>query len=382
MRKWMSLALGILVLSACNNATGKGNNKARISGTIRSANEVVVNEMDFAEFKPVDTIALENDAFEVELDVEEADFYTLIFDNQSRVTLYVNPGDEIELDGTIVEELIDYSVSGSKESEKLQWLNTLNIDMVTLIQELNGRIEGAQETPEFDSILAAAQGEFEVKMEEQSAQVRRFVRENMSHPSVIFGLFHGIGGQSVLNPSDDFSLFDSVQVALETSYPGRSFTAFITDQVNLFRGSAVGADAPDFSMPGVDGVEHKVSEYFGNYLLIDFWASWCRPCRAENPNIVAAYNKYHERGFDVLGISLDGLPQQSDPKALWLEAIEADGLAWDHLSDLQGWQTVARSSYNFESIPFSVLVSPEGKIIAKNLRGPKLEEKLQELLGE
>jgi peroxiredoxin len=106
---------------------------------------------------------------------------------------------------------------------------------------------------------------------------------------------------------------------------------------------------------------------------------WCKPCRNENPNVVAAYEKFHERGFEVFGVSLDGLPQQADGRTEWLTAIDVDGLTWTHVSDLQGWNTPLTGLYKFQGIPHSVLIDENGIIIAKNLRGPSLHKKLEEI---
>jgi len=137
-----------------------------------------------------------------------------------------------------------------------------------------------------------------------------------------------------------------------------------------------GVDAPDFTMNRPDGTPLKLSDLRGKVLLVDFWASWCGPCRRENPNVVAAYKKYHDKGFDVLGVSLDRT------KDRWLQAIEKDGLTWNHVSDLKGWKNEAAKLYGVTSIPSMVLLDAEGKIVARNLRGPALEAKLAELLGE
>ncbi len=137
-----------------------------------------------------------------------------------------------------------------------------------------------------------------------------------------------------------------------------------------------GAEAPDFTMNTPEGTPMKLSDLKGKVLLVDFWASWCGPCRRENPNVVAAYKKYHEKGFDVLGVSLD------KTKDRWVQAIEKDGLMWHHVSDLKGWQNEAAKLYGVTSIPATVLLDAEGKIIARNLRGPQLEAKLMEIFGE
>lgn len=140
-------------------------------------------------------------------------------------------------------------------------------------------------------------------------------------------------------------------------------------------GVGQGAPAPEISLNTPEGNVLKLSDLKGKYVLVDFWASWCKPCRRENPNVVKAYNKYKDKGFEILGVSLDR------DRARWLQAIQADGLTWKHVSDLKYFQCEAAVDYGVSAIPFTVLVDKEGKIIAQNLRGPSLERKLEELFG-
>jgi peroxiredoxin len=136
----------------------------------------------------------------------------------------------------------------------------------------------------------------------------------------------------------------------------------------------INKQAPEFSLPDVNGKTITLSSFKGKYVLVDFWASWCLPCRKENPNVVQAYNKYKNKNFTILGVSLD---KEKDD---WLGAIETDKLSWTQVSDLQEWNSAAVSTFNFTGIPFNILVDPEGKIIAQSLRGDSLEEKLEEIL--
>jgi thiol-disulfide isomerase/thioredoxin len=132
--------------------------------------------------------------------------------------------------------------------------------------------------------------------------------------------------------------------------------------------------APEISLPDENGQPFKLSSLKGKYVLVDFWASWCGPCRRENPNVVAAYKKFSNKNFTILGVSLD------DDKEAWLAAVKADQLTWKHVSDLKKWESSMVGLYQFEGIPFNVLVDPQGKVIATDLRGEDLEKKLAEVL--
>ncbi|HEU4472735.1 MAG TPA: TlpA disulfide reductase family protein [Flavisolibacter sp.] len=152
---------------------------------------------------------------------------------------------------------------------------------------------------------------------------------------------------------------------------GKSLSEYIASS----KIGAVGTDAIDFTQADVNGKPVSLSSFKGKYVLVDFWASWCRPCRIENPNVVKVYNKFKDKNFTILGVSLD---QQ---KEAWVKAINADGLAWSHVSDLKYWNNEAAQLYRIQSIPGNFLVDPNGKIVAKDLHGPELEKKLCEVIG-
>lgn len=138
----------------------------------------------------------------------------------------------------------------------------------------------------------------------------------------------------------------------------------------------IGKDAIDFTMNDVSGKPVRLSDFRGQYVLLDFWASWCIPCRAENPHLVEAFEKFKDKNFTILGVSLD----KESGKQQWIDAIEKDGLPWIHVSDLKGFDNVAARSYDVQSIPINYLIDPKGKIVAVGLRGSQLSKELEKIL--
>lgn len=174
------------------------------------------------------------------------------------------------------------------------------------------------------------------------------------------------------NPEQAAIMYAIFSPAVKSSFYGRA----IKESLALTNKTAPGKLAPDFVMNDVDGKPIKLSALRGKYVLVDFWASWCGPCRKENPNVVAAYKKYHDKGFEILGVSLDG------KKEAWLKAIKDDELTWKHVSDLKGWSNSAAALYGVKSVPASFLLDKDGKVVAKDLRGEELNNTLANLFKD
>jgi peroxiredoxin len=198
---------------------------------------------------------------------------------------------------------------------------------------------------------------------------------------------------SKLNMQEEFPLFKQIRDDLRKVMPRSGFYAMFRDQVDRLEQQEIqmrlqeeemkrlsnllpiGSEAPDFQQATPEGGSFGLSQLRGKYVLIDFWASWCRPCRIENPNVKRIYERFHNKGFEILGVSLDR------DHASWVKAIQDDGLPWKHVSDLGFWNNAVAQEYGVSSIPYTVLVDREGKILEKGLRSEQLEAKLAEVLG-
>lgn len=295
-----------------------------------------------------------------QLKINEANQVLLLLDDQTRVAL---AGDAQRLPAT-------YTVKGSPDAEVLRELTQVMEGTKTHMETLKSRYTAAAQVGKTDSTRAIEQ-EAAAVQGRTVACIKGVLRR---HPAAVAT---GFAAGAFLNPDDNFQFADSIAAVQRKANPNSPFTKELTARLEPLRATAPGTKAPDINLATPTGPKLALSSLRGKYVLVDFWASWCGPCRQENPNVVKAYNQFKDKGkgFTIYSVSLD------QEKGRWTRAIAADGLLWpNHVSDLAGWQSVAGAAYGVTSIPQSFLLDPNGVIIAKNLRGPELQAKLAEVL--
>ncbi|WPU93638.1 TlpA disulfide reductase family protein [Mucilaginibacter sabulilitoris] len=248
-------------------------------------------------------------------------------------------------------------------------LAVINKKAQALMAEAKAATPEQQKSPDFQSRMQARYKNIQA---EQKAALKNFITNNPNSYLSLLAI-NSVAGPAP-DPAEIEPLFNGLSQSLKDSETGKN----LKHGIDALKVTAIGAVAPDFTQNDANGTPVKLSSFRGKYVLLDFWASWCGPCRQENPNVVRNYNKYKAKNFTVVGVSLD----KPEGKAAWLAAIKSDGLEWTQVSDLKFWNNEAAALYQVSSIPQNYLIDPNGKIIAKNLRGEDLDAKLQELFGK
>lgn len=364
--------LGLLVILGCSNAQtseNKGEPALTITGKVNNPQEGVItlNEIQRTDVVPVDTITL-NDDNTYSYDFHgEPGFYRLNFYGIQAVTVILEDSDLIvNVDGSDPRGF--YEVSGSTEIEQIKKYNADQAaEYGAQEQALNDRFVEASQAGD-QAKATAIQGEYMELLKEKEGLTIETIKE-IGPNLATFQLL------SSLDKDRNFDFVDSMTQELNNKYPTKFFIQDLVKQMETARKTAVGKEAPEIALPTPDGEILKLSSLRGQVVLVDFWAQWCKPCRRENPNVVAAYQKYKDKGFTVYGVSLDRTKEK------WVQAIEEDGLTWNHVSDLKYFNSEAARTYGVDAIPFSILLDRDGKVVAKNLRGAALDRELEKLFA-
>lgn len=347
--------------SSAGQVKVKGKIAGLASGTATLTTEVFGQKQSFSA-----TIA--NGAFEFSVNQPSPTLYSLTIDEDpsGRLLFFADNG-IVQLDvqkgnlggakitGSISNrELMQYNAMIALHDQKLQDIKDVYADL-----EPNEKIEARQ-----DSLEQV----FNIAVNEREASIQTWAAQ---HPkSFVTPLIVVINYSNGSNPDVMRRLFDGLAPEVKASYYGH----YLETVLVKLEGVNVGKIAPAFAQADANGKPVALESFKGKYVLVDFWASWCGPCRAENPNLVRTYNKFKSKNFDILGVSLD------NNKGKWLQAIQDDQLTWTHVSDLKYWQNEVALQYGVKSIPANFLLDKEGKIIAKGLRGAQLEQVLEQVL--
>ncbi|MCS6821408.1 MAG: AhpC/TSA family protein [Microscillaceae bacterium] len=377
-RLQLFLFIFILTLSACSSESqsqtkGDKNTKNQgiakkiiISGTIKNPlkGNIVLERISGNSFQKVDSTQIKGDKFSLEVMIDEPDFYRLnLFGNKQTIMLVLNDENvNIQADAGLPN--IPYTVSGSKDTEYFQQINQKRNEFQLKAEALNNEFIQAANNKEAQERIR----EKYMQALSQNATEMKALMEKMI-PSI--AIWYGLGS---LNPDEDFEFLEKISQAFNQKLPHSKYTKQLAEQVAKLKPVAIGQPAPEIVLQNPEGKELKLSDLRGKVVLIDFWASWCKPCRMENPNVVKVYNKFKDKGFEIFGVSLDRTKEE------WVRAIAEDQLTWLHVSDLKFWQSSVVPLYQVQGIPMTFLIDREGKIVAKNLRGAALEKKIAEIL--
>jgi len=370
--------LGTALLAACSTGNGQREITVKVDG---AAGKTLYFDK-FAANKPVhvDSVVLDaNGQGSFKVAVMPLDFYRLALNDQDNIVVVLDSAESLTVETTMGRMGTPTKVDGSTHTKALYdyYAESRNFEMRR--DSLRAVVNANPQDP-------AALQQFNTENKAFYDMSKAFVQDHMGSPIVLAAL-------SRMDMGQETELFKATREALRKTMPRSEFFAGFRDQVDRMEQQLVaqkaqeaemerlsnlipvGSEAPDFSQQDPNGKTITLSSLRGKVVLIDFWASWCKPCRMENPNVKRVYDKYHNKGFEILGVSLDR------EKGAWTGAIQQDGLPWLHVSDLQFWNNAAAQQYGISSIPFTVLVDKDGKVIDKNLRGPALEAKLAELFG-
>jgi len=390
---WIALSSACLLLIGSCESKKKGT--FSVSGTFQNADKlaavegpvskVYLLEVTYGKEQPpviVDSakIPAGKGSFTLTGTAHTQEIFEVVFGSNVIALPLINDAPEVKVNVDLGKKDDFYEVSGSDASNQLKDLISVFGKKNFEVEKRMADLDSLRQTNAPDSIQRFTSTLKDAAIQDLNTYLKQFI--NTSPNPTVCAVALGWASRSFTKGDFELSLNDLLKKnpnnivlkRLKENYD-QQMAQLAQQQGQDSASDWIGKQAPDFALPDADGHPISLASYRGKYLLVDFWASWCGPCRAENPNVVKVHNEFKGKNFAILGVSLD------KEKGAWQEAIRSDGLDWSQISDLKYWNSKAVATFKFEGIPFNLLIDPQGKVIATGLRGDQLESKLKEVLN-
>jgi thiol-disulfide isomerase/thioredoxin len=372
-----ALAAGLLFFSSCNNA-GKKSSAFELTGNLSQAGEGIKVYLDRLlpdTVQHLDSTTIGKDgSFSFHTSGIYKGFYTLRITEQNYVTLILDSAENVKVTGNAQNLGYTYTVDGSPDS-KLFWQFNMKSKMNMMARDSMQHLFEAivntlgKNPKRVDSLNEVFEKPYDALMAEQDSFLKNFVTTNINS-------FACLAAIQQLSPDKDIAYYNLLDSALTKEYPNSVYVTLFHNKNQSMQKVAIGSMAPDITLPDTSGNMVSLAGLKGKYVLVDFWASWCGPCKESLPGLVKIYDEYKDKNFTVFSVSLDKF------KPEWEAAIKHFGLTWTQVSELKYWDSKVVKLYNFDGIPFTVLISPEGRIIDKKVSDADLEAELHSLLDK